>query len=535
MSCRGAGTELRVIGNARVGDTTVDRVSWARVWASIERRAERASKGVGLTELVTLDDMNPMFDPSSMVVFGRRGAGKTHTLLHLLAQVRKSGDVGVYIDMRQVSSNAGVYGDNSIAYGTRATNILVDVLGEVHEEIYNLAIVASDPELAANLHEIGPALDALSTAITEVRVTGETSRTGSISESDHKKSSSKVDLSMSAKPSARLSRTSTRERQVSVEHSETRTGTAEIYIHLGQLDSALRQLVATLKGRRIWLLIDEWSAGIPYDLQPVLADMLRRTFLPVPEVAVKIAAIEHRARFSMRRTGLEYVGIELGADTAETLNLDSRLAIATDPSPQIAFIRQLLTEHFRLASAELGVDGAHADPVTDSFGTHAFELLVYASEGNPRDAINLASKAARKATGEKVTAEDVLRAADDYFWSTKYKNIEGDSDLEALFAQLMNLSIERGMRTVLFDRADLRRPLMDKLYDARLIHLLNSSLRPVGKAKMYDVYAVDFGSYAELVLNRRMRWQNDGFANPRRFTMDAQESWADAVVRRTEG
>ena len=87
--------------------------------------------------------------------------------------------------------------------------------------------------------------------------------------------------------------------------------------------SALSGLLTVL-GARAWLLIDEWSE-IPIDLQPYLADLIRRTILPVNTMTVKIAAIEHRSDFAIVRARGEYVGIELGVDMAADLNLDDFL------------------------------------------------------------------------------------------------------------------------------------------------------------------------------------------------------------------
>ncbi|WP_269305717.1 hypothetical protein [Aeromicrobium sp. HA] len=503
-----------------------------RIWASIERRAEKAEGAGALANLVELDDVNPIFDPASMVVFGRRGAGKTHTLLHLRRKVEDLEDVGVYVDMRKISSNAGIYDDDEIAFGTRATNMLVDVIGEVHEELYRLAVLGESELLSANLHRFGPALDKLAEAVTKVRVVGETtlqietrSRTR-----DESSSGAEIEAGKTLGARAHSSRKSGRDAEFGT--TETRSGRPKIYVHLGELDAALSAIVQALDGHKLWLLIDEWSAGVPYELQPVLADMLRRTFVSTPGIIVKIAAIEHRAKFITSADNVEYVGLELGSDTAETLSLDSRLVIGTNPRPAQTFIRHLLAEHFRSAAGQLAVEDV-ADPVALSFHANAFPLLVLASEGNPRDAINLVSKAARKARAEKVSADDVLSTAEDYFWNTKYKNVEGDRPLERMFEEFVNTSLERGLRTILFERSDKRRPLVDKLNDRRLIHLLRSGLRARNGGSLYDLYAVDFGSYAERIRLGQMRWENDGFANPMRFHLgDDTESWRQAVIRR---
>jgi hypothetical protein len=94
-------------------------------------------------------------------------------------------------------------------------------------------------------------------------------------------------------------------------------------------------------------------------------------------------------------------------------------------------------------------------------------------------------------------------------------------------------SLERQRRTVLFRRSDERRRLVDKLYARRLIHLIRAGMRPKDGEGIYDVYAVDFGSYADRVIRKELRWANDGFASPLRCYLDEHvESWRDAVIRK---
>ena len=63
----------------------------------------------------------------------------------------------------------------------------------------------------------------------------------------------------------------------------------------------------------MWILLDEWST-LPPDVQPFLADLLRRSIFPVRGVTVKIAAIEQRSRFKIDGPAGTYVGLEIGAD-----------------------------------------------------------------------------------------------------------------------------------------------------------------------------------------------------------------------------
>ena len=59
----------------------------------------------------------------------------------------------------------------------------------------------------------------------------------------------------------------------------------------GSVQSELRTVLDMLGNRRVWLLLDEWSE-IPLDIQPYLADLIRRCILPIASVTAKFAAID---------------------------------------------------------------------------------------------------------------------------------------------------------------------------------------------------------------------------------------------------
>ena len=67
-----------------------------------------------------------------------------------------------------------------------------------------------------------------------------------------------------------------------------RTGDEKIHLNFGNIGSSLSGLISVVGVSRIWLLIDEWSE-VPFDLQPYLADLFRRTVLPVGSITLKVA------------------------------------------------------------------------------------------------------------------------------------------------------------------------------------------------------------------------------------------------------
>ena len=67
------------------------------------------------------------------------------------------------------------------------------------------------------------------------------------------------------------------------ENTEKRQGIEQTWIDFNFFAHRIRDLANFVSPRRIWLLIDEWST-VPPDIQPYLADLLRRSMLNVPNI-----------------------------------------------------------------------------------------------------------------------------------------------------------------------------------------------------------------------------------------------------------
>ena len=86
------------------------------------------------------------------------------------------------------------------------------------------------------------------------------------------------------------------------------TGSQFHRIHFGRVGDVFSRLMKVLNGKRLWILLDEWSV-IPLELQPYLADLIRRSLFPVQGITVKIGAIEKRSKFQQTLEAGDYRGI----------------------------------------------------------------------------------------------------------------------------------------------------------------------------------------------------------------------------------
>lgn len=469
---------------------------------NFNKRAERASNEILVSNFV---DSAPLFDllstANNQVIYGRRGTGKTHALKYLAETVERDGDRAVYLDLRSVGSNSSIYNDAGRSLSDRAATLIVDVLNALFDKLYNLAIATIDR--VPDPTQLTLRLDDLSSAISTVRITGVVEQE---MQTDETISS---DRGISAKAS--IGPTSTAEANVSLKTTSTdhgtvrvkRSGAETIHLDFSNITAAITGLVTVLAARRIWLLIDEWSE-IPIDLQPYLADLIRRTLLPINSLTVKIASIEHRSAFILLQDRGQYVGLELGADVSADLNLDDFLVFDNDQNKAVEFLKNLIFKHYQ--SEQPDDEIKNPDQLVRLAFTQwpVFEEFVRAIEGVPRDALNLIGKAVTKSFGHKIAMNDIRAAARDWYHQDKANSIRGNQQLSGLLEHIIEEIIgTRRARAFLLATAS-RDARVEQLFDARLLHILRKNVSSHDEPGVrYDVYKIDYGCYVDLMTTSR--------------------------------
>lgn len=462
----------------------------------IPRRAEGTERHVLASTYVAAGSFSAMLNSTDhQILYGRRGTGKTHALLYLANLAESAGDVPVYLDLRTIGSAGGLYADPTESLATRGTQLLVDTLEALHDELLALAIEGDVGDQSRLL----PALDLLASASTAVRVVGEVERETTLRADED--TSAMVEGSASATPHVRMSLAWHGSRQA--ESRLRRSGTEHHHVVFGPLSRAVRALTRSLGGARLWLLLDEWSS-IPLDLQPMLADLLRRSVLPITGVTVKLAAIERRSRLRRPADDGDYVGIEVGSDAASAVSLDDSLLFDHSEKRAREFFGQLLHNHVadRLAAMIPNPPADAESFVSQLCRRDALPELVRAAEGIPRDGINIAALAAQHAHDQPIGLAHVRRAAQDWFLRDKQSAISANEPLLRGLRFLVDEVVgRRRSRTFLIDQlSGARHDLIAALYDARLLHLLRRGI--VDKhypGTLYDGFAIDYGCYVAVL------------------------------------
>jgi len=465
----------------------------------LDRRADQVSDEKLTATFVGSGALTAMLSTQAhQVIFGRRGTGKTHALRYLVRELEKKRDLPIYVDLRTAGSNNSIWSEADRPFGERATSLLLEVLRAFHDGLFRTAIERAE-EL--NLSVCGPILDKLIEALNQIQVVGtvETTITRSISSAVEDETGLKFKLA--ATPSATLGFSGRQNTDSKSENSQFVSGVSRHSVKFGAIAQALSELTRHLQNKRIWLFLDEWSA-VPIDLQPYLADIIRRCIFPVRGISVKIAAIQHRSLFQIPGDQGAYIGIELGADAAADLNLDNFMVFENNADAARDFFGDLLHRHYR-ATEGLGADeGAQTDSemLTQVFSQQrVFDELVRAAEGVPRDAINISILAAQKAYGGKIQMDHVLRAARDWYQSDKSDALRTSPKAEQLLTWIMDNVIGQRRARAFLLKGGQRHSLIDYLFDARLIHVLKRNIAAHDEPGVrYDVYKLDYGCYVDL-------------------------------------
>jgi len=468
----------------------------------IMRLSKRAEQNDKVKLAATFVDAGPLFallsNSDHQILYGRRGTGKTHAFSYLEEKKRDEGHMSIYIDLRNVGSSTGIYSDSRYSVPQRATRLLVDVFEAIHENLYTYFVASEEYDFS----QMSPLLDLLADAITEVQVTGDFEQERASKTSDSSGLAQAVEASVSKESVGLLIKDSSDKKQENQsEYRVKETGVVEQRVQFGPLGKVLNDISKIIAGKKVWILIDEWSS-VPANIQPYLADLLRRSVFPVNNFVVKIAAIERRSKFRVSVDNVEYIGFELGADVS-SLDLDDFMVFDDNSERSVIFFKELLFKH--VIEAEWPIKQrkpASADEFISQTFTQitTFEEFVRATEGVPRDAINILSLAAQRAVDDKISVEHVRTGARKWYQRDKENAIKGREEEHELLQWIITQVIGRRRARAFLLRSDKPNELIDMLFDSRLIHVLKQNISSRDEPGIrYDAYKLDYGCYVELI------------------------------------
>jgi len=473
------------------------------LFLKLSKRAETYDK----EHLVkTFVNVGPLFtilsNKDHEILYGRRGTGKTHALAYLGDSIKKNNDIVINIDLRTIGSNGGIFSDSTIPITERATRLLIDTIAYVHDGIIN--VIIEDDSEAYDLSRLSPLSDKLSESISDIRIGGEVEINESFASDSEKSRASKSELGISNNGINFLfgsSKTSSDKDSLMI--SSQRKGIENHRIHFSSVFSNLLDFCQEIK-THIWIIFDEW-AEIPIDLQPYLAELIRRTILPNKFCTVKIAAIDQRTNMSVYDGVGNRIGIEVGADIAASQNLDEYMVFDNDEERAKEFFKLLLYQHLiNIANPEFLKKENINSPnslINNAFSQiNTFNEFVRASEGVPRDAINILGIAAMKADNEKISMENVRVAARTWFARGKEKAISTNERAHKLLRWIIDEVIGKRNARAFLLKSNVKDPLIEYLFDSRILHVIKENVSGKDEPGIrYNVYSIDYGCYVDLI------------------------------------
>lgn len=468
----------------------------------IAKRSETKNRDYLVKTFVSVGPLSTiMTNKDHEVIYGRRGTGKTHALAYLTDKLQEKPNIVVNIDLRTLGSNGGLFSDGSLSLSERATRLLIDTIQQIGDGIISIVLENNGDDF--DLSEVAPLVDTLKSSIVDISIEKindiEYEVSNNNTASNSKKSSNSLALSLDT-IKGNLSSEKSSKIEEGVTTREKITGKEVHKVHFSSVYNNLRRISDSV-GQHIWILFDEW-AEIPTDLQPYLAELIRRTILPNQNITVKIAAIEQRTNLAVVKNN-NRIGIEIGADIAASQNLDEYMVFDNDEEKSSSFFKELLFHHFiGVTEIDDSLNIKTPDDFINSTFTqiNTFTEFVRASEGVPRDAINILSIAAIKADDAKISIDHIRYAARTWYTRGKEKAIASREEAFALLQWIRHEVIgERNSRAFLL-KANHRDNLIDHLFDARVLHIIKENVS--GKDALgvrYNVYSIDYGCYVDLI------------------------------------
>lgn len=476
-----------------------------RAVSQILQRSERQEEVEKLVQTFVDVGVLPQLDNrNNQILYGRRGTGKTHVLRVLGTRFKEiPRNAVLYIDARVLGSSTQ-FSDPNIPMPARCLALFRDILNELHNGL--LEMVAELPsERADKAFNYLSALAAIGAE--DAHSWAPSSRTLVYENENVRSEKAGVDLSVNgaAKATAGVDRRDSSKEGL----TQSESATAVDRIYFPDVHSVLRDLLAAADAH-LYVLLDEWSS-LPEDVQPFLAEFVRRGLLPLASVTIKIGALEYRSRFGTNVSG-RHIGFELGADISTATDLDDYYVFDRNPARISDTYADVLYRHVNSELPEdylrdvLRVGGARALPSRLFTERPVFEELARASEGVIRDLINIFTKAyldAHRRGRDSIDRKAVIEAARQWFEQDKARYL--DNHLQAVLRRVVDDVIgTRRARSFLLPRELENHPVVQRLFDARVLHHMQRGYADKDNpGSRYNIYTLDYGTYVDLLTTKK--------------------------------
>jgi hypothetical protein len=281
-------------------------------------------------------------------------------------------------------------------------------------------------------------------------------------------------------------------------------------IDYDQIRSLIDTIIENSGAKSVTVLIDEWS-DLPRDVQPLIAEMIKKTLGTSQFIHLKIAALKFFCWPSAelgdgQRIGMTRANLSVFADLDALLRYEAQEQAVKD------FLTAMLYKHLVALEPNLRdislVDFENVLCGTVFDGDGAYQELIRSSEGNPRDFLRLLTSCCQRAeldSGKPISERAVLDGAIRHFQDDKQPEIAHDATLTGAFDRLFQLVIKSGSKLfAVSSELSEQNDILRELWHYRFIHLVQSRLPIFADdiVKEYDIYTMDYGKLLSLKLTQ---------------------------------
>lgn len=457
-------------------------------------RAEYNSEKNYLEYYAGLETLDKVISIKDQIIYGRRGTGKTHLLKalqeKLLADDQKY--LPVYIDLRTFKPT--LESNNDLYY---ALIIFQEIVVEVLKCVYvNLDYLYQEYTVEQQKIIIDPQRRKILALLEKFNRSFDGKSFTKMGETGFRVNEVKK-LATNLKIAKIPELFGSKEVNKEIESEDEKIK----YISFSDMSDAISELLEAVDIDRIFCLLDEWSE-IPETSQYILAEFLKRTFVP-KKVTLKIAAIPNRTQLiSENRIGLEDGGDIFG------FPLDNRYIYELYPEITKAFFNELLYKQLYLMDPqlyEIFYDNKEKRPVHNFINiflaNQALREILIASAGIPRDFLNIFISAYNifftKTNNRHLVVADIRNATVEWYGVDKKKTVDANSNAKLLLDKIINdiLITKKRCHFLIPEKYEKVKELND-LIDLRVIHLRKRGISHKGnKGVVYNVYYLDYACY----------------------------------------
>ena len=460
------------------------------------------------------------------IIYGRRGAGKTHLLRRVEAGLKdsfaESRCLPVYANGSQLSQEISLLSPNPAIVALAVyVQLMQHTAAEIHRFVTDLNRANYwDRIRGGQRSQTARQADAIAALLEETLTSGQVRLLPAGEVSDEATTLAETSRSASVGASLKLTDPRTLGWAVKAEAAAARSRRSsslttrkirgEVILPFSQVSSDLSRLLELLGETSLYLLFDEWSE-IDKDpqVQPYLAEMLRRTTSAVPSMYLKLACIPGRTVLATPITEdiRNPIGLEQGDDIHPDVDLDT-IVFARETLDQLGpFFMAMIKKHVGEK-----VDWVHNASFEDfeSFLTtvifkemQPFLELCQASGGVPRDFINIyraatteAANTARSGQVRPAFSVATVRSAAKGVYQSKRASFGRSTSpqLRLLDSIYREVYVKKSSYFFLLSEESAEDDIVQTLYMEKLIHRMPATYYNPDDDHRYQYFQLDYGA-----------------------------------------